>query len=242
MKFLNKLIKNQTKFQRVFGLTIKQLNLLVKRIEPLWIEAEEKRLTRSNRKRGIGAGRPYSLVTLEQKVMVVLMYYRQYTTQEVLGLITGIDQGTISRLLQKMLPLIEKAADASLKTYLEEAKANLQRKRISDVQDFLTQYPDLADVSTDATEQECYRATNYEEQKKHYSGKTKQHAMKTQISVSASGRILDVSESYPGSVHDKTIMDQEKTVAKFHEKVPQRHDSGYSAASDTNIMPSSLYS
>ena len=51
--------------------------------------------------------------------------------------------------------------------------------------------------------------------------------MKTQITVSSIGRVLDVSSSYPGSVHDKKIIDQEKTIAKIPKKTPLRFDSGY---------------
>lgn len=83
---------------------------------------------------------------------------------------------------------------------------------------------------TDATEQKCYRSKNYEKQKLFYSGKAKKHTIKTQITVASfgcSGRILDVSKSYPGSTHDKTIIDIEKTPLKFPEKTPQRFDSGY---------------
>lgn len=48
--------------------------------------------------------------------------------------------------------------------------------------------------------------------KKHYSGKKKHHTLKTQVSVSSTGRVLDVSKTYPGSVHDKSIADQEQVI------------------------------
>ena len=41
------------------------------------------------------------------------------------------------------------------------------------------------------------------------------------------GKILDISGTYPGNVHDKKVIDQEKTVQKFPEKTCQRFDSGY---------------
>ena len=92
---------------------------------------------------------------------------------------------------------------------------------------FLKQYPDLKEACTDATEQQCYRSTDYETQKKYYSGKKKKHSLKTQITVAESGRVLDVSKTVPGSVHDKVLIDQEKTVIKLPKKTVQRLDLGY---------------
>ena len=227
MKFLKNLTKNENKMQRLIGLNYKQLYLLVRALKPLWEEAENKRLDRKNRKRAVGGGHPYKLQTIKYKIIAVLLYYKQYPTQEFLGIMLGLDQSSVSRLIQKILPLIEQAADPELQTYLVQAKENYSVKRIGNWIEFLAKYPDLKDVATDATEQQCYRAKNYEQQKKYYSGKSKQHTIKTQVSVSSTGRILDVSLSYPGSVHDKTIADTEKIIEKFHKNIPQRFDSGY---------------
>jgi hypothetical protein len=234
MKFLDKLSKNENRFQRIIGLNFKQLDLLVKRITPLWNKAEKERLDRETRKRGLGGGHPYKLETLRKKIIAVLIYYKQYPTQEFLGIMFQMDQSNVSRLLSKILPLIEQAADPELKTYLAQALEDCKKERISNWNQFLTRHPDLKDVSTDATEQQCFRATDHEQQKKYYSGKTKQHAIKTQISVAATGRILDVSKSYPGSIHDKTIIDQEKTIEKFDKRIPRRFDSGYQGIAGDN--------
>jgi hypothetical protein len=232
MKFLQNITKKKNIFQRIFGLRIELFNQLVESIRPLWEKAEEERKSSKPRKRKIGGGRPYKFKSLEEKILITLFYYKQYPTQEILAMIFGIDQSNISRLIQKMSVFIEQAADPEMKTYLAEAKKEFERldpqQRITNWDDFLKKYPELKDVSTDALEQKCYRPKNDEQQKKHYSGKKKQHTIKVQISVSReTKRILDVSKTYPGSVHDKSVIDQEKTVAKFPEKVPLRFDSGY---------------
>lgn len=231
MKFLKKLITNKKKFQRTVGLTFEQFNLLIIRLTPHWEKAEAERKARKSRKREVGGGHPYKFASLEEKVLIVLLYYKLYLTQEFLGMIVELDQANISRLLKKMLPLIEKAADPTLQTFLANAKQEYvdQRlqQRINNWREFLNKYPDLKDVSTDATEQECFRSQNYDQQKKHYSGKKKQHSLKTQVSVSSRGKFLDISNTYPGSVHDKSIIDIEETVLRFPEKTAQRFDSGY---------------
>lgn len=225
MKFLDKITTHEARFQRYTGLNFKQLNLLVRRINPLWTKAEVARLDRKGRIRKVGGGRSYELESMKDKIVTVLIYYKLHLTQELLGDLVRIDQGNVSRLLKKMLPLIEEAADPELKNYLAQAKEDC--KKISTLDELFSKHPDLRDVSTDATEQPCYRSEKYEEQKKYYSGKSKQHAAKVQLSFAAKGRILDVSDTYAGSVHDKKIIDEEKTVEKFDERVPHRLDSGY---------------
>lgn len=231
MKFLEKLITNKKILQRTIGLEITQFNLFIKKLTPYWEKAEIQIRTREDRKREIGGGHPYKFKSLAEKVLIVLLYYKLYPTQEFLGMIVDLDQANISRLLKKMLPLIEKAADSTLQSYLINAKQEYLEQtpyqKINNWGEFINKYPDLKDVSTDATEQECFRSEDYEKQKKYYSGKKKQHSLKTQISVSSTGKFLDISSTYPGSVHDKKMIDEEKTVLGFPEKTAHRFDSGY---------------
>lgn len=231
MKLLIKLTSKPKTFQRIFGLKFDQFQLLVKRLSPLWEQTEFSRRTYDSRVRKVGGGRPYLLETLDAMVVTLLLYYKTYLTQEFIGCIVGLDQANVSRLLKKLLPLIEQSADPELATYLAKVKEEFDKippaNRINNWNAFVRRYPDLKDVSTDATEQQCYRSTDYETQKKYYSGKKKKHVLKTQISVSESCRILDVSATVPGSVHDKKLIDNERTVEKFPEKTCQRFDSGY---------------
>jgi hypothetical protein len=227
MKFLEKLIRKPETMQRVIGVKPEQLILLSKNIEPLWQAEETKRLDRDDRKRAMGAGHPYSFETIQEKIAAVLFYYKSYPTQEVVGLTLGVNQSAISRLFRRIIPLIEDAADPELKSFLNTVKEACDKEKIKTLEKLLEKFPELKDVSGDATEQPCYRSEDYKTQEDHYSGKSKQHAIKTQIEVSFTGKILDVSDSYPGKTHDKAIMNLEKTIEKFPKFVPQRFDSGY---------------
>ena len=80
---------------------------------------------------------------------------------------------------------------------------------------------------TDASETPCNRPTGNDIQKEFYSGKQKTHTIKTQITINANKRILDVSNSYPGSVHDKKIFDLEKTIDKVPPQARHVLDKGY---------------
>lgn len=238
MKFLNDLISKPQIFQRTVGLSLQQFKILEKKLETIWDSAEIQRKTRDSKKRKIGGGRSCKLATVEHKLLAILLYYKAYFTQEFIGILVDLDQANVSRLFSKMHDLMEQAADPKLKTYLADVKAEYLKfplqQRVSGYTDFFKQYPDFREVATDATEQHCYRSQNYETQKKYYSGKKKMHSLKTQISVSSTGKILDVSDTYPGSVHDKNIINQEQTVQKFPEKTCQRFDLGYQGVPQEN--------
>ena len=231
MKLLEKLNTKPQAFQRILGLKKEQLQILVARMLPLWKSAEEKRKQRESRQRKTGGGRQYNLETLEQMVIMVLLYYKTYMTQEFLGWLLNLDQSNVSRLINKILPLIELAADPEFATYLAKAKEEFAKiplhERTGEWETFLKKYPDLREVSTDATEGQCYRSADNATQEKYYSGKAKQHTLKTQISASPIGKVLDASATVPGSIHDKKLIDQEESVKKFPEKTVQRFDSGY---------------
>jgi len=227
MLFIENIINKPGLLQRIIGVKPKLLDLLVEKVAPLWEKAEEERLSKRSRKRNIGGGNKYKLETVRNLVLVVLFYYKQYPIQELLGALCNLHQSNISRLLKKMLPLIEAAADPELKTFLSKVKEDVTRERITNLGDLLKKYPELKNAAGDVTEGEVFRSQNYETQKKFYSGKAKQHTIKTQTTVADSQKILDISESYPGSVHDKKIIDTEKTIEKIPEQVPQRFDLGY---------------
>jgi hypothetical protein len=237
MKFLENLTKKTSIFQRTIGLNINQFDLLTDRFAPHWEKAEEQRKLKADRKRKIGAGHPYKFESLKEKLLIVLLYYKLYLTQEFLGVLVDLDQANVSRLLQKMLLLIEKAADPELVSYLDKIKTeHISAEKTKDWAAFFARNPELKDVSIDATEQSCHRSQNDEEQKKHYSGKKKKHTLKTQVSVASTGRIMDVSRTYPGSVHDKKIIDTEQTIEKFPLKTCLRFDSGYQGVKEHNKL------
>lgn len=219
-----KLINKPKRLIRLTGLTKDQYEQLAQRIEPTWKYAERQRLSRLSRKRAIGAGRRYKLVTIYDKLLVPLMVYRVYATNELFELIFDLDDSNLSRLMVRMRPLITKAADPSLGLELKRAKR--QGKKIKTLEEFITLYPDLVDLFTDATEQQRRRPKKAV-QKRYYSGKKKRHTLKTQITVNAKGKILDVSATYTGKTHDKTVLEKDHTADKIPKWARWFLDLGY---------------
>ena len=197
---------------------------LVKRIEKIWDKKEFDRLNNKKRKRAVGGGRKYKL-SIELKVLLILMFYRQNITHEMLGIIFGLDASNVTRLINKMLPIFEQAADPQLKTYLQQAKKD--SKKVSSPGEFFGIYPDLKTLIVDATEQRQNRPKDKDKRKKIYSGKKKMFALKTQVIVDKKTRILNVSDSYYGSVHDKKIFDAEATIEKIPNYSTLLGDLGY---------------
>lgn len=227
-----KLFNKPNKLLRLTGLTVNQYQLLVERLTSLWEAAEFKRLWHINRKRVIGAGRKYTIKRLEDKLLLILIWYRTYSVYELLAWIFQLDAVNVGRLIKKLIPLIEQAADPELLTYLKVAQK--RRKKIRTWDEFIEEFPDLAEIIIDATEQRRKRPTNNRKQKHVYSGKKHAHTFKTQITVSKRGRILDISKSYAGRIHDKTVLDKEKTIKRLPKKTRKRLDKGYDGVIQEN--------
>lgn len=223
----SKLAHRPRQLYRMTGLTQEQFSLLTHQFEPVWEEAERERLSRPDRKRAIGAGRRYRLSGTADKLLALLVFYRFCLTDELLGWIFGLDASNICRLRNKLAPLLEKAADPSLRIPLP-LKVPPEAKKISTWEELLKVCPDFADVVTDATEQPRQRPQR--RQRRWYSGKKKRHTIKTQITANAQGKVLEVTGSYPGRVHDYRIFRQEGTAGALPEACFHFADLGYDGA------------
>jgi len=226
-----KLVAKPQQLRRFTGLTVEQYTTLARQLDPLWRAAEHRRLARPNRQRAIGAGRRYTLATIEDKLLCVLLFYRLYLTEELMAWLFGLHRSNVHRLLAKVEPLLAQAADPMLLSFLRQAKG--QRKKIGRWEDFVQAYPDLAEVVTDATEQPRRRPPRAV-QRHYYSGKRKRHTLKTQLTVSRRGRILDVQGPFPGRVHDYTIFKRTRMAARVPPEAKLYLDRGYDGAGTDN--------
>lgn len=220
-----KLFNNPGKLVRFTGLNPIQFETLVKRLEPLWIKAEGERLARDNRKRKIGAGRKYRLTPIEDKLLLILIFYRTYTIYEFLGLVFNLDAANVCRLIGRLFPLVEAAADPTLRFAIKDILK--KRRKIRSWKEFTRLYPDLIEIAIDSTEQRRRRPSNKKKQKNFYSGKKHQHGLKIQIVVDRKGKVIDISHTYPARIHDKTVFLKEKTLDKLPSKIKKFLDKGY---------------
>lgn len=179
---ISKLKQSPKAFSRIFGIEPDKFNELVLKIEPLWQKAEAKRL-KHPRKIKKGSGRPY-LLSLEESAAMLLLYTRSYTTHVFLSALFDIHESAVCRYFAKIRPVVESVFDVPTeKTDLRE--------------------DEILKLVVDATEQRTERRNNGSG----YSGKKKAETIKTQIVVDKKGKIIHVSDSIPGNVHDKKLFD-----------------------------------
>jgi len=164
-----KISREPEKFSLFTGLTIEQFTLLSEKIEPLWEQAEKTRLSKRERKNVPGQGGKYTLVILEDKLLLFLVSLRFSLTDKLTGDIFGLNASNVCRLKNKLEPLVEKAADPSLQKSIHQG-VSPESKKISTFEDLLLVCPDFAKFIIAAAEERLQR-TARRIQKKHYSGK-----------------------------------------------------------------------
>jgi len=170
-----RLSKKPLLFKSFTGLTIKEFDdIYNKQIVKRYAKHEIKRLSkRENRKRSIGAGRPFNR-DLRDRFLMLLVYYRLYITYTLAGFLFDLDQSTVYRDIQKIESLVRQCLPIPQKIY----KITKKRLRTSDeVEKYFPGF--LAFI--DCTEQQIPRPVDKNRRKMFYSGKKKRHVVKTQL-------------------------------------------------------------
>ena len=169
-------LRRSTCFRRLTGVSVVTFDRMVEQLRTSW-EATERRKTKS--------GRPWEVGGLENHLLIMLLYYRCYVTQEFIGFFWQVDRSVICRAIRRVerhaQPLLGVRRDPKITR--REAEA----------------------LIVDCTEQPIERPGVDAVQRTHYSGKKKRHTLKTEYVVTGKGRIASVSDSHPGSRHDLTI-------------------------------------
>lgn len=218
-KYLN---KNPELFPSVIGITKEQFLKIHKIFEKELSKAEYDKSHSVKRIRSEGAGRKSTLRNSYQKLFFILFYYKVYPTYRLAEVVFELDHANVYR----WKIFLEGVLKTSLKQelYLPE----VQTRTLTDVFKIC---PLLKNIIIDSTERPIRRPSNDVDQKKYYSGKKKDHTVKTQIAVSPYGKkkILFISKTINGRVHDKTLA--EMTLPYTNAKPPPNstlcYDLGY---------------
>ena len=207
-------------FKSMTGLRVHEFDRLVLDLRPAYHEAEYVRLSRPDRQRAIGGGSPFHLDPRDQLLLVVV-WLRQYPTHEVLGYLFGVSDSTVSRLIARLLPLLEAAGEATMR------RADRGRRSRRGLDDLLAATPALA-VLIDTFEQPVQRPRERGEADRYYSGKKKRHTLKSQVTVDEpTGQIVDVAESVPGPRADITLLQDSHVLDRLPEGVGALGDLAY---------------
>ena len=212
--------KNKTVFQAMTGLRLAEFDELVDEMLPKFSEAETKRLTRPNRQREIGGGPTFELSPRNQLLLTVV-WLRQYPTHEVLGYLFAVSDTTAGRYLKRILPLLEAAGRDTMRM------PDPGRKRRRQLVDLLKETPELA-VIIDTFEQRVQRPAERHEADQYYSGKKKQHTLKSQVAVDElTGQFVDIADSVPGPTADLTLLKKSGLLARLPDGVGALGDLAY---------------
>ena len=181
-------------FQQLTGLTTEEFDKLKGAFEAAYEQDE-----RQPGKPG-SAGRKPVLLTCQDKLFFLLFYLRHYPTQEVLGFLFGISQGQANHWIHRLTPILKKAL---------AAVKGLPERTADDVKERLRKCP-LREFIIDGTDRPIRRPQDAQRRRKDYSGKKKRHVKKNiVITEKATGKVLGLGLTQPGSKHDKACADAE---------------------------------
>jgi hypothetical protein len=204
-------------FQKCTGLTVALFDDLVDDVLPVYMGAEERRLNRPQRQRAMGAGHPFELEVRDHLLLTVI-WLRLYPIHAVLGYLFGVSDSTVSRLIERVLPILEHSGRDGMRL------PDPGKKRRRQLPDLLKDIPELT-VIVDSFEQRVQRPPH---DNSYYSGKQKQHTLKSQIAVdSDTGRIVDVSDSVPGPTADIKLLEQSGLLERLPDEVGMAGDLAY---------------
>jgi hypothetical protein len=211
-------------FRSLTGLRVAEFDQLVKDVMPLYTKAERERhaLTREGhtRLRAVGAGPHFSL-GMHDHLLLVVVWLRQYPTNEVVGFLFGVSDSTVSRVVSRVVPLLAKAGKDGMRM------PDPGRKHRRTLDDLLREIPELG-VVIDTFEQPVQRPKSRDEADKWYSGKKKRHTVKSQVGVDRnSGEIVDWSESVRGPTNDLTLLKASKLLDRLPKGVSGEGDLAY---------------
>ncbi|AMV26075.1 hypothetical protein VT84_16880 [Gemmata sp. SH-PL17] len=202
MSHTSRLRRMPDTFRQLTGITPDAFDQLLAELEPRYPQADAKRKKRPSRQRKPGAGRKFAR-PLSDRLLMLLMYYRTYTTHAFLGFLFGIDDRSVCRNINPLQPLLA-------------GIFRIPERRIEREPD------EIRELFFDATERAIPRPTR--RQKRFDSGKNKRHTLKHQVVVvrkrKSSGRggqrrrvrIAAVSKAFPGKTHDKKVYDATAVV------------------------------
>jgi len=211
-----KLSKKPKQFLSFTGITIQQFDVIVKDVKKQYQITEKERLSKRERQRKIGAGHKFDL-SIEDKLVMLFVYYRLYITCELAGYLFDLDQSNVNRNIKYLEPAVKRSIPIPSKLYADS-------KKINDVTQLHQFFPELIAI-TDGTEQQIPRPKNKKKRKTHYSGKKKKHTIKNQITINLKGEIIHKPPHSSGRRNDYAILKINHPV--LSEELMVFYDLGY---------------
>ena len=165
-------------FLRLTGVSIEEFHSICVKAAPVWHAQVVQQKAVS--------GRPFGLINMETHILCLLLYYRTYITQEFIGFLFNVDDSCICRSLRRTSRVLAPTLGIKKRRLIGEKEA--------------------MELIIDCTEQGIERPSK--KQSRYYSGKKKAHTLKTELQITGEGKIIHISNPWPGKDHDMTIRAQ----------------------------------
>ncbi|SMF94758.1 Helix-turn-helix of DDE superfamily endonuclease [Methylomagnum ishizawai] len=143
---------------------------------------------------------PGYLSSFGHRLFFVLYYLKNYPSYDVLGYLFGFSGGHAFDHLETLLPILQ-ASLAHLKTLPERSV-----KTVEALDRLLEKQPTII---IDGTERATLRPQDKSQQEQRYSGKKKHHGVNNLVIANPAKKILFISSTVPGSVHDYALFKTE---------------------------------
>jgi hypothetical protein len=208
--------KYRHRTKQILGISYEQLQSLLKcackRHQKTKIQQESQKI----RINAAGGGRK-ELLSIQEQVCLCLFYLRQMPTFQVLGMLFGVSKTEANDTFHYWIPILRDVLPASL---LEQVSNN--ESDLLFVQEVLTNFRLLVD----SLEQPIYRHSDSKEQQKYFSGKKRQHTLKSQMIGMPEGKdIVEVEVGVPGPTADINLFRQSQS--KFDKSQPFSGDKAF---------------
>src|SRR3954454_4899650 len=153
MSHTDRLRRSPNAFRRLTGITPDAFDRLLAQLAPRYEAADARRKDRPGRRRKPGAGRKHTL-SLPDRLLMLLIYYRTYVTHAFLGFLFSIDDSAVGRNINPLQPLLAGICR------IPERRVELDPE-------------DIRELFFDGTERPTRRPKRG--QREYYSGKKKRH-------------------------------------------------------------------
>jgi hypothetical protein len=212
--------QNPKVFRSMTGINLELFGEVENEVTPRFVEVETQRLSRPDRERAIGGGRDQEL-SIQDQILLTIVWLRCYPKQVVLSYLFGVSEPSVSRVINRVLPLLEASGRDTMRL------PDPGRKRRRNLDELLKETPELV-VIIDSFEQKVQRHQDRQESDAHYSGKKKQNTLKVQVAVEEEyGLFVDVSESVPGPTADLELLKQSKLMERLPKEIGAIADLAY---------------
>ena len=172
------------------------------------------------RERAFGGGSNGNIKSPRKKLFFILWYIKVYPTFDVAAYVFASSKSRTQRWAHDIIPLLEKTLGRHVV---------LPKRRISSPEEFHAAFPGMKEVMLDGVERPTIRSKKKKTQGKHYSGKKKRHMRKNLVVTDSRKRILVLTPSKHGRVHDKKLLD--KAVLHIPDDVAVLADTGFQGLS-----------